>query len=125
MKDRPLRIEPVWKDGLPMCINECESRCLKPESVIGANGCYAWRKMAMGACPENPTVCKPYIAGLKDERDKLEESMRALLTNDGCYGSAYDAQEFRGARSRCVHVLSSIQHNVKHIHPEPTPQDNE
>jgi hypothetical protein len=59
-KDRKLRIEPIMKDGLPICHDACESRCLKGENQIGPSGCYAWDKRMMGTCPENPTVCHPW-----------------------------------------------------------------
>jgi hypothetical protein len=74
MKDRNLRIEPIWKDGLPMCHDNCEARCLKPESVIESNGCYAWLRETGDFAPSNPTVCVPAIAEMKSQRDRLEDA---------------------------------------------------
>jgi hypothetical protein len=59
-KNRKLEIQPVFKNDLPMCHDECESRCLKAESQIGPSGCYAWDKRIMGKCQENPDVCIPW-----------------------------------------------------------------
>ena len=59
-RGRKLNIEPLIINGIPICSDECESRCLKSQGQIGRSGCYSWDASQLGECPENPTLCAPW-----------------------------------------------------------------
>ena len=81
MNTQLLKIEPNWKDCIPMCDDACQSRRIKEQHTIGSNGCYAWFRLTGNKSPCKPEVCAPAIMELKAKIIKQEDIIKLISTH--------------------------------------------
>ena len=78
MNTHLLKIEPNWQNGIPMCDDACQSRCIKENHTIGTDGCYAWFRLTGDKSPVKPKVCAPAIMELKFKIAELKDNIKLL-----------------------------------------------